>query len=39
VHFHRLRDHRADHAEELDGAMVVAIRLEAEVDADSPSVE
>ena len=34
VHLHRLRDHRADDAEELDGAVVVAIRLEAQVDAD-----
>ncbi len=34
VHPHRLRDHRADHAEELDGAVVVAVGLEAQVDAD-----
>ena len=34
LHVERLRDHRADDAEELHAAVVVALRLEAEVDGE-----
>jgi hypothetical protein len=33
VHAHRLRDHRSDDADEFRGAVVVAVRLEMQIDA------